>query len=199
MREIQQAVVANSDLTFVVSEELTKPRKPYLVYVFARHFFVFALTSQQAKNLRVHPGGMSCTKLGLTLPTPPDAEFPFVVNQLEIDNCRRLDGSAPVTGRLHYEAARVVAEPVGITLEFNLDEGVIRRLYTYPQLPLSKSGVIELKFAPIRGTDDAATRDWNGTTGAFCRFTSIPNPQATPPAQPLSNPYGVLLDVVPTQ
>jgi hypothetical protein len=200
VREITQANESNIDLSLAIGWKLTKSRKPYLVYLFAKHFFVFALTGQQAKNLKVDPGGMRGVKLTLSIPTPPATNFPCVINQLEIDNCRKLDGSARITGRLRYELTRPFIEPVAIVLEFSLKAATIKRHYTYPPHPfLSISGVLELGFSPIRGADDTATSTWYGATVAFCRFTTIPNPQKPAELQPLSNPYGVLLDVLPVK
>lgn len=198
MREVTLAVESKIDLSLAIGWKLTKSRKPYVVYLFAKHFFVFELTGQQAKNIGVEPGGMRGTKLTLAIPAPTAADFPFVINQLEIDNCRKLDGSARITGRLHYELTNQFIEPVAIVLEVSLKPGTIKRLFTYPSHPfLSKSGAIELGFSPIRGANDPATSTWHGATGAFCRFVTVPDPKATPEPRPLSNAYGVLLDVRP--
>ena len=147
MREVTLAVESNIDLSLAIGWKLTKSRKPYLVYLFAKHFFVFELTGQQAKNIGVEPGGMRGTKLTLAISAPTAADFPFVINQLEIDNCRKLDGSARITGRLHYELTNQFIEPVAIVLEVSLKPGTIKRLFTYPSHPfLSKSVRSNLGF-----------------------------------------------------
>jgi hypothetical protein len=200
VREIGKAIERNIDTSLVVGWKLTKSRKPYMVYVFAKHFFVFALTNRQAKDLGVHSDGMLATRLPLSIPTPAVSEYPFVINELELDNCRCLNGSDLITGHLQYERMRPLTERVGLVLELNVKDRAMKRLYMYPPHPmLNDSGVVKLGFPAVRDEKDEATRAWHGTTGAFCRFVTVCDPRTGLESQPLSSPYGVLLDVLPAQ
>ena len=200
MREIDKAVERNIDTSLVVGWKLTKSQTPYMVYLFAKHFFVFALTNRQAKDLGVHSDGMLATRLPLSIPTPAVSEYPFVINELKLDNCRCLNGSEVITGHLQYERMCPLPERVSLVLELNVKDRAMKRLYMYPPHPmLNAAGVVELGFPAVRSGNEEATRDWQGTTGAFCRFVTVCDPRIGLESQPLSSPYGVLLDVLPAQ
>ena len=76
--------------------------------------------------------------------------------------------------------------------------GGYRLLFCYPPgfpyMSLAASGQIELKFPPVIEPKNMSAGGWPGTAAVFVRFVSDPNPSPTP-VLPLSDAYGLLLDV----
>ena len=193
LRAVEQALKANTNIGMAVGADLSKTEQSWLVCVYSRHFFAFALTGRQAANLDVQSNGLLVGEFEHSLPSPLVASYPLSANRLEIDSDQDIDPFAPIRANLHYDVLTAITEPVAVTLEFSLKAGASTMLLALPAFPLGGSGVIELQFPPINKPNTPIENSWQGTTVAFSRFVTKHNPERPQDIRPLSNPLGILL------
>jgi hypothetical protein len=182
-RHFDRAMQRDANCSFLVGRNLTKGRKPNLVYCFGSEFFAFELTPRQVARLGMKDNVMACAGGPPREVHEPTVE-PFVsLKHIAVDNAESLSRLLPITGTLQYRAKRVLLDPVAIKVD--CEPPGRGRVSMYHHLPClaPREGTLKVSMHQIGDLYDASGKPFAGVVPLFFQIWTAPQQSPHPALQ----------------
>ena len=190
-RQLDGAIAAGVNCSFVIGSKLTRVREPYMVYWFAGELFVFQLTRRQAMAMQVNGERMRFVRDERPLDEPPAGRKVVSLDRFDPMPERLTQATQPITGGLRYELTGEAPAGYFAKLNFTLPGLATIASFDYPPMALAARGALEVTFPPPESWTQFGMPE--RVMPVFVRLFEMPHPTAVNSGRPISNAVAALM------
>lgn len=177
LKRLDDALHRSVGCSFIVGQELTKSKQPYLVYGYCGEFFAFQLTPIQATRMKVQ-GRSLVASLGRKPQNHESHPEPLVqLMDVKIDSAEHLDRSTRISGSLSISSGQLWAMPLAVQAVCSSPGSNSVILYHhFDQLPRGED-VLRFSLPPLTDLKDSAGRPFAGLLAMFIQIGIVGEPE----------------------
>lgn len=179
----------------VIGPGLTTDGEPYLMHCFCGELFIFQLTHDQARNLKVQDNHVHWGT-GLVKDRMQSVAEPAVaLSGFEIEQAESLRSDTPLIAHVLYETTEGWLAPSVLRLDYDVPGMGSGVSWHYLDGHMPRKGRIKCFFNPFRQVIGKSPA--SGTIAVFLRLCTLPDPLNTENRLPISNICAALVTVLP--
>ncbi|MBY0528203.1 MAG: hypothetical protein K2R98_32710 [Gemmataceae bacterium] len=188
--EIDNDVRDNRNYCVGFGNELTRSKKPYLLYSFSGQFYVFELTDTQARELEISPRGNSYSTLSVNRDQRVAPSLVQIAKP-SIDNARGIDGTKPLTGKVSLKLLNSLPANTAVRLCYSAGGSTSCLFHYLDNLP-QKDGEVSFSFKPINAEREKKVV---GPLVVFIDLCTVRQVNGQVEIKVLGNTQGIMLEV----